>query len=322
MATAVVAVLVLVLAAAVVVGMVYLWRLGQDLFGSARGDVVIVPAVEGLPIADAETMIRDRGLIPDIVRRHYDEEHEAGLVTKQNPSGESRRKQGGKVSLWESLGPASFTVPKLTGVHIDSVPRLIAEAGLRLGSVKKVYAENTPKGRVINQSPEPGREFHTAIPVDLVVADNSASEEISMPALAGLRLVQAEERLARLNLHLAQVSYIATDESPEETVLSQSVPQGRNVPIGAKIELEVALPVELMARKTKTITIRVPVLPGAENRQVKIKVFDDLSPSGYVEYDEQHSPGDQIEHLVHIEGKATIMIFIDDMLTPYREERL
>ena len=143
-----------------------------------------------------------------------------------------------------------------------------------------------------------------------------------MPALAGLRLVQAEERLARQNLHLSKVTYIATDLSPEGTVLTQSLPQGQAVPIGTEVELEVALPVELMERKTKTITIRVPVLPGAENRQVKIKVFDDLSPSGYVEYDETHSPGDQIEHLVHVEGKATIMIFIDDMQTPYREERL
>ena len=174
-ATGVVAVLVVIMIAAVVVGMVYLWRLGQDLFSSSQGDVVIVPEVTGLPVAEAETAIRDRGLIPDIVRRHYDETREAGLVTKQNPSGESRRKQGGKVSLWESLGPASFTVPKLTGQQIGDVPRIIAESGLRLGSIKKVFAENTPKGRVINQSPEPGREFHTPVPIDIVVADNSAS---------------------------------------------------------------------------------------------------------------------------------------------------
>lgn len=322
-ANAVIFVLALILLAAIVAGVIYLFHLFSDMFGSAKGDVVIVPEVTSKPVAEAEAMLRDRGLIPDVVRRHYDEKIEAGLVTKQNPSANSRRKQGVKVSLWESLGPASFTVPKLTGQRLEDAAQAIAKAGLTLGSVKKVYAEDSPKGRVINQSPEPGREFHTPVAVDMVVTDNTASQQIAMPALAGLRLTQAEERLARDNLHLAKVTYIATDDSAAETVLSQSVPQDKMVPIGTVVELEVALPVELMERRTKTVTIRVPVpYSGPEDREVKIKVFDALNPAGHVEYDMHHSPGDQIEHLVHVEGKATVMIFIDDMDNPYREERL
>ena len=190
------------------------------------------------------------------------------------------------------------------------------------GQVKKVFNSKIPQGRVINQSPDPGREFSSPVNVDVVVSDSQASALTTMPAVVGLKLNRAEEQIARANLHLRRVTYVANDDQPQATVIGQSVLSNSEIEIGTEVELDVALPVEWMARPNKRVTITVPVPAGADSQMVKIKVFDTLAPSGFVDYEATHKPGDRIERRIDVEGKATIMIFIEDMEIPFREERL
>ena len=53
---------------------------------------------------------------------------------------------------------------------------------------------------------------------------------------------------------------------------------------------------------------------------LKIKVFDNLGPQ--VRYEAEHPPGYRIDTRIDVEGPATIMIFIGDMETPLRTDKL
>ena len=129
--------------------------------------------------------------------------------------------------------------------------------------------------------------------------------------------------LVRDNLHLAKIKYVADDSVGIGTVLRQNVASSLAVDLGTKIELEVAIPEALMAARTKTLTVRITVPQGPEKQPVKIKVYDDLSVGGQVVYPEQeHSPGDIVTQQLELEGKATVFIFVGDMSTPFREEKL
>jgi beta-lactam-binding protein with PASTA domain len=141
-----------------------------------------------------------------------------------------------------------------------------------------------------------------------------------MPTLTGKRLGDVERTLVDLNLQLAEVSYIANDEAESGTVISQSIESGKQVRMGSKLALEVAVPAALKDSPTRSINLRITVPTGPEQQRVKIKFFDALGPQE--DYNQMHARGHTIERTIAIEGPATIQIFINDMNEPYRVEKL
>ena len=316
MARTVIVVLVVLLAAAVLfVGYKLLGLFFTDFRGS--GEVVIVPDTIGKPIEEAETELKDRKLIPVIQRRHSDKQP-AGLVFQQEPSPRSKIKQGHKVTLFESLGQATFVVPDLIGRDIGAVPEVLRDSNLALGTITKVFIPGQQTGEIVNQSPRAGHELSSSTQVDIVVIDNENITNTTMPEVIGSQLYPAEERLARLNLRLAKVTYVADDTVDGGTVIAQDVAAESEVPVGTPIELTVALPTSVIEKPVKTVKIHIPITSGPEDQPVKIKVFDNLG--GSVPYEANHSPGDRVDRALDVEGPTKIYIFVNDMHEPFREE--
>lgn len=292
----------------------------QDL--SASGDVVVLPDVVGMLEQEAQNELSALGLVPRIERRLHNNEQPVENVFKQDPRAGSKTKPGRHVSLWISLGKASFIAPDLLGKQISVVPGELHEAGLVLGSVTKVYLPEVEQGAVVDQNPASGREYQTAVPINVVVADNKNLPQVPVPDVVNQRMAAAENILARANLHLAKVTYVADDSVVGSTVIEQSIPFGRSVALGSRIELKVALPTAVMESPVKTIIIRIPISVGPAKQRVKIKVFDRLNSQGSTIYEEEKRPGDSVEKRVELEGNATVYVFLRDMDTPFREDKL
>ena len=123
------------------------------------------------------------------------------------------------------------------------------------------------------------------------------------------------------HLHLHQVDYVANDNIESGTVLSQNPPAREEVQLGRKVAVTVAAPTGVIESWTRTISVRVPVAGGPRMQQVKIKVFDQIAQNAIV-YDEMHESGSFVDKRIPLEGKATVMIYIQDMENAYREERI
>jgi serine/threonine-protein kinase len=95
---------------------------------------------------------------------------------------------------------------------------------------------------------------------------------------------------------------------------------GEMVKLGTAVELEVALPSLLMIAEEKRVNLRIPVPAGRQQQVIKIKKFDDRGPR--VIYEEVHAPGDLVEQQVIVRGRATVMVFIDDVEHAFRTEYL
>ena len=106
------------------------------------------------------------------------------------------------------------------------------------------------------------KELQGSIPVHMRVGDNTGLPDIKMPSVKGLQLRKAEEALVQMNLHLHQVNYVADDSVDSGTVVSQSINSGRDVKLGSSVDLNIAVPRDLLASYTRTLTIRVPVMAG------------------------------------------------------------
>jgi beta-lactam-binding protein with PASTA domain len=310
---------ILLLLGAIIFGFMQLIRLFEGDIGTG-GATVKVPNIVGMDVASADAALAAAGLKSKRLADNYHDTQPKDRIFQQEPGASDVIKPGRVVRYHVSLGPANFSVPSLIGKQLSEAPAILGKAGLQLGTVHKIYSQDVPPGRILNQDPKMGNEYTTSIQVDLVVADNQNLPEVSMPNLIGLPLSQAEEMLtlSQTNLHLARVRYIADDVSPAGTVVAQSISTGENVPLGSDIEVSVALPGLLMAQPQKTVQVRIPVPRGPEKQAVKIKVNDALGSK--VELSGEHAPGDVIERSIDVEGAATIQIFIGSDKKPYREE--
>jgi serine/threonine-protein kinase len=314
--------IVIIVAAIGYVGYRLIQAIGGDFGARGGGNVVEVPNVLNKAEAQANEMLRSAGLLPKTMTSNYNDLVPAGQVFQQNPEAGMRIRPGRPVNLYISLGPASFIVPDMYGEHIDNAPARLSKAGFHLGSVQKIYTKQVPNGRIINQSPKKGQEFTTAVNVDLVIADSRNPPKVSMPTLTAQPLALAEELLTRpdYNLQLALVQYVADDASPPLSVVRQDPPAGKEVPIGSRVEVDVAVPTAYKEQTQRTVNLKIPVPNGPDEQQVKIKYYDDLGEQ--IKLDEKHHPGEVIECSIDLEGKARILIFIGDMKTPLREEQL
>jgi serine/threonine-protein kinase len=318
----IIALLVIVVLVIVIVLIYSLFRMfSNDVLRG--GAVVEVPDVVGLAEEQAEARLSEVGLVAQdrYKQRLHSDLQPVGCVFKQEPTAGSKTKRT-RVKLWISLGKASFIIPRLTGSQLSEAIVVVRDSGLQLGKITKVYHPGITPGEVVNQDPQAGKEYTSAVSVDLVVVDSGNLPPVTMPELRGEKLNSAENLLVDANLHLAKVTYVADDTVPDTTVIRQSVAAETQVDLGSRIELDVALPTALMEKPVKTITIHVPVPAGPERQTVKIKVFDDHSPQGSVVYEQEQAAGSVVDRREDLAGNAVIYIFIGDLEHPYREVRI
>ncbi len=290
------------------------------LVGGFSGDTgadTKVPDVTGMAEVDAQTALQRASLAPKTVQQDYNDKVPAGSVFNQNPAPGRKVRQGSVVSLYISLGQGRFTVPNLAGQDVTAATRTLIDAGFKVGEIQKSYRADLPAGQVINQDPAPGRVFETETSINLLVADVEGLPAISMPAVTGLPLNSAEAQLAT-SLRLSLVEYVPTDDSPAGVVLSQKPAAAESVEMGSLVQLTVAMPLSAAAERNKTVNLHIPIPSGPDKQRVRVKVFDGLGSDVY--FDEELSPGGVVDKRVNIEGKATILIFMNDMEQAYRKE--
>ncbi|MCC7479329.1 PASTA domain-containing protein [bacterium] len=301
------------------------WRLISAYTGdlrASRGNVTVVPKVEGLEETAASKLLEGARLKPlEPIRENHDTVPK-GHVFRQDPAAGERVRPGKPVTIYISLGPARFIVPELRGMQLTEVTEVLSRAGLILGTVTKLYDPEGADGLIVNQNPVSGTEFGSPAAVDLYVTASSNLPEISMPQLSGMLLKDAESLLAApdANLHLSLVEYVVNDAVQPGTVVEQNLEAGRMVRLGSRVELKVGIPAQLMLLPVRRLTLSLTVPLGPPEQQVKIKVYDKLGEK--VDYENTHMPGDLLQRSIDVEGPAKVLVFIGDMKTPFREERL
>ncbi|GAA4913296.1 serine/threonine-protein kinase [Stackebrandtia albiflava] len=127
---------------------------GYGAWYMAAGNRVEVPTVIGETQADAETMIREAGLEPEVDMVPSTEE-EAGLVLDQSPPGAASVVEGSAVTIEVGAGPTMVEVPDLSGAQTQQeVIDLLAEVDL---SPKFEEVDGVEPG-FVSQDPEAGEQ--------------------------------------------------------------------------------------------------------------------------------------------------------------------
>ena len=213
---------------------------------------VATPDVVGHDERAAIRRLAAAELTPGQVRREESRRPEGTVITQTPPAGRPTR-VGTAVDLVVAA-PRTAQVPDLTGHAGDDAARLLADAGLRQGLVRRQESRQRT-GTILAQSPAPHRRVAADSTVDLVVA---APVAVSVPNLLGRSGRAAGARLRDAELRLGRTTREESRE-PEGTVIAQEPGAGRRAPMGSSVHVVVAIPV----------TVRVPDLLGLDEAAVE-----------------------------------------------------
>jgi serine/threonine-protein kinase len=141
-----------------------------EVIVSTGVEMIRVPDVRRLSLAEARTRLTDAGLVPGAAIDVPSREDE-GTVLASSPPESAAVARGAEVALLVSHGadPEVYVMPDLVGVPYEDVARALRVAGFAVGAITTRPASPRDRGRVVEQHPGPGTRIPAGATIDLVV---------------------------------------------------------------------------------------------------------------------------------------------------------
>jgi beta-lactam-binding protein with PASTA domain/predicted Ser/Thr protein kinase len=219
---------------AALIGLLVIAALGAGLLLLGK-DKVDVPNVVGNPQAEAELILKRKGLSTDVTAKEHPTIAK-GTVIGQDPGGGSRVPKGDVVTLVVSSGPGTARIPDLTGQPRSAARKRLSGLGFVVAE-DKAASDTVKENRVIMTRPDAGQEQEKGQTVTLVVS--SGKERIAVPKVTDLTQDEARSTLESLGFTVATTEQESIDKDPG-TVLLQNPKAGAKLAKGGKVTLVVA----------------------------------------------------------------------------------
>jgi serine/threonine-protein kinase len=198
----------------------------------SRGpEIIRVPDLAGLSLAEARSELRSAGLAAGIVTRSFDDGVQQGAVISSTPEPGSEVRPDAGISLAVSKG-SPIEVPDVTGASVADATAGLEAAGLKV----KVATEriNSPQtaGSVAGQSPSEGAQLAGGDTVTLTVS--KGPRILPVPDVTGEKVSDARDRLERAGF---KVDVERGFPFLQDKVSEQSVQGGLTAPEGSTITI-------------------------------------------------------------------------------------
>jgi beta-lactam-binding protein with PASTA domain len=225
------ALLVFILAAAAFLSAITAMRI------AIHGREVNMPNLVGKNVAEANSLLRTRGLVLRIADRIYSE-LPINVVVRQSPPPGMLMKVSQQAHVVLSLGQRQLQIPLLEGNSLRASRIELLRAGLQVGEVSGITTPEEPADTVMLQTPRPGAGAATPR-VDVLVSAGPRDVAYVMPHLVGLNEVDAQHRLDVAGLR-RKVNYVSAPQWPHGAVIDQTPLSGQRIPGSVTIDLTVA----------------------------------------------------------------------------------
>jgi beta-lactam-binding protein with PASTA domain/predicted Ser/Thr protein kinase len=170
-----------------------------------------IPSTAGETEEEATRMLEAAGF-DVLVQRVNSESVEPGLVIYSEPRGGNTATKGSTVTLYVSRGPKLVRVPVLVGAQREVAVQRLRSRGLE-PSVSEEES-SSPRGQVIQQSPDAGSKVEPGSTVSIVVSSGEEEETAEVPNVIGKLRREAVEAIRAAGL-------VPSVEEEETEILSQ-----------------------------------------------------------------------------------------------------
>ncbi len=135
-------------------------------------EVLQVPQLVGQPARRAEIALQQAGLRVGELAYAYNGTTEGDRVLSQEPPEGTPSARQGQVNLLVSKGPRPrvWVMPQVEGQDLAGATRILADAGFRVGNVRREASPGTPPGTVLQQYPLAGYPLREGDSISLVVS--------------------------------------------------------------------------------------------------------------------------------------------------------
>jgi beta-lactam-binding protein with PASTA domain len=202
-----------------------------------HGREVTMPNLVGKNVAEANQMLRSRGLLLRVADRIYSEQP-INAVVRQTPPPGMLMKVAQQAHVVLSLGQRQLQIPALENNSLRVSRITLLRANLQVGEVSELTMPDVPVDTVVMQNPKPGTGAATPR-VDVLVSDGPRETAYVMPHLIGLNETDAQRRLDAAGIK-RKVNYVNAPQWPHGAVIDQTPMGGSRLAASTMVELTVA----------------------------------------------------------------------------------
>ncbi|MEU7021024.1 Stk1 family PASTA domain-containing Ser/Thr kinase [Streptomyces sp. NPDC046203] len=207
---------------------------GRVTLTLSRGpEVVKVPNLKGVPLAEAKKRLADEGLAPGVVGYAFSRSVAQGAVIGSDPEPGTERAPDSAIALQVSKG-VPVPVPDVTGQAVAEATATLQEAGLKVAVAPERVESPVDAGAVAAQSLAVGSRAAKGDTLTLTVS--KGPRMIPVPDVVGRTVDEAKDALesAGFTVKISKTFPFLGDE-----VSAQSVPGGQNAPEGSAVTLTI-----------------------------------------------------------------------------------
>ena len=251
-------------------------------FTSAPGQVTLPSGLIGKSAVEAAAVLERLGLKTE-TRQEFNDRHPSGIVYETVPREGTDLRAGKSVLLYVSKGVEPVKIPDVVGKKVDDAQREIRAAGLVMGKTEVEFSEVIDKGLVMSQSPVGETEARKKSAVNLVVSKGAEPVPDAGP----------------VDIEPSQTQTPPDDEAPDTPGEPAAAPG---------------------PPREHVVTVELPK-SGTRQRTVRI-VTRNEDGSEETAYEQEHSPGDKVEHTVTTlgaRGKCQIRVYLDGRLVDRKD---
>ncbi|AMS26463.1 hypothetical protein AEM51_04925 [Bacteroidetes bacterium UKL13-3] len=203
-----------------------------------HGESLTVPDITGLKMEDAEKLLASKNLKFMITDSLFFEDKPKNSVLDQNPSPQSKVKEGRIVYITLNSSKAPLVnIPNLIDVSLRQAQVMLQSVGLKVGRLiyKPDIAQNVVLEQLYgNQQTVPGTKIPKGSVIDLVLGDGLGQGDVSLPNLSGMTLEEARNLLQSAALNVGSVVYQGTiKDSTSAKVFKQTPAFADGVMVGS-----------------------------------------------------------------------------------------
>lgn len=192
-----------------------------------------VPAIKGLPQAEATDAITSASLVVGSISEAYDDKVDLGAVVSTSPRIGTPLRPSTTVDIIVSKGPQPVPVPTVEGLKVSGARTALGDAGLKADITEK-YSDSVADGVVISVKPKAGTVVNSGSRVGLVVS--KGPPPVTVPNLIDMNRDKAVASLEALGLRAKVVQGAAT---PLDRVYSQDPTAGTKIPRGSTVTIRI-----------------------------------------------------------------------------------
>ena len=201
------------------------------------GSKVVVPSIVGATQKEATNALSPLGLTLVISEKRFDEDIPNGKIIESDPAGGGKVDAGGEVKAIVSKGPERYEIPSLVGLTPEAAVNLLAKFPVKVGELKEIYNDKTPKGFVISSSPASGEKVKRDSTIDLLIS--KGVETLDVASYVGKSADQALNELNDAGFNVDTVDQFS-ESVLAGAVISQQPFGGAPLAKGAKITLTIS----------------------------------------------------------------------------------